>query len=76
MELSDEKYFNFLEINQIMTKEQAKDIVQRLKNNESFYYIKKNTNINKFKIEKYILPFVSDYKRSTSCRYKYTELST
>jgi Zn/Cd-binding protein ZinT len=75
MELSDEKYFEFLEMNHIMTKNQAKDIIERLKNNESFYYIKKNTNINKFKIEKYILPFVSNYQRSISCRYKYSDNS-
>ena len=71
MELSEDKYFHFLEMNNIMTRKQAEDIVERLKKNESFYYITMNTKINKYKIEKYILPFVTNYQRNVACRFKY-----
>lgn len=75
MDLSNEKYFEFLEQNNILTREKAEEIIERLKKNESLYYITKNTKVNKYKIEKYILPFVSDYQRSLSNRFKYNDQS-
>ena len=71
MDLSTEKYFEFLEQNNILTREKAEEIIERLKKNESLYYITKNTKVNKYKIEKYILPFVSDYQKHDSNRFKY-----
>lgn len=75
MDLSNEKYFEFLEQNNILTRDKVEEIIERLKKNESFYYITKNTKVNKYKIEKYILPFVSDYQRSLSNRFKYNDQS-
>lgn len=75
MDLSTEKYFEFLEQNNILTRDKVEEIIDRLKKNESLYYITKKTKVNKYKIEKYIIPFVSDYQRSLSNRYKYSEPS-
>ena len=71
MNFSEKKYYEILENNNIMTIVQAKEIIKRLENNESFYFITQNTKISQYKIKKFLLPFIENYNKIECVRYRH-----